>query len=252
MQVIGGGVTIVPISVAAVDLDTLVPLAFVLGDDGCKLFVYGTSGWQLAWIWTSGTTNSLFVGAGAQTSGAQVVHLDYVRVRDLPAPFDTDDGLCVVDVDTPVSGTAYTSVADAISDLAVTAENPLDGDANTRCGLYYRTDADQTPAWHVYVDGQGRFRLDGIAADGSRTNYINVAGVIAGGATVTLRSIYDVTLQNVYSLAGVTWTKRGGEIDVSLNDDVARIIPEAPAGWTLGALKSWARRSAAYDELDRL
>jgi hypothetical protein len=125
--------------------------------------------------------------------------------------------------------------------LTVTAPAVLDGDANTRCGFYYRTDADLAPSWHCYVDGTGAFRLDSIAADGTRTNRVNAAGAIAGGATITLRVHRYTTKHDVYTLASTTWTKRGAQINVSLNDAVTTIEPSAPAGWTIADLRSWPR-----------
>lgn len=170
----------------------------------------------------------------------------FIRVRQLPAPFDTDYGLATLSVNPGVSGTAYTATADAIHDLAVTAPNPL---TNT-CELRYRVLDDQN-YWTAYFNDAGAFRVDSVSG-GVATNRVNVAGVIAAGETRTIRITADGTKHNFYTLAGTSWAKRGSEVNVSHQDTQTTVKPVAGAGWTLGRLTSWPLTSAAYAELNKV
>lgn len=170
----------------------------------------------------------------------------FIRVRQLPAPFDTDYGIAALDVNPGVSGTLYTAVANAIHDLAVTAPNPL---ANT-CELRYRV-LDDNNYWTAYFDATGAFKLDSVSG-GVATNRISVAAVATAGNTYTIRVLCDGTKHNCYTLSGTTWTKRGSEVNVSHQDSQTTVKPVAGTGWTLGRLTSWPRTSAAYAELDKV
>jgi hypothetical protein len=196
------------------------------------------------------TTASPWAGIAVRSELRRPFLVEYAHARVLPAPFTTDHGIATLNVASPLDATEYTGDADGIIDLTVTAPGSLDGSATTRCGFYYRADADLSPAWHCYVDGLGTFNVDSIAADGTRTNRITVASVIAGAGVRTLRISTNATKHNAYTLNATTWTKRGSEVAVSLNDTVLTIIPSVPAGWTVANLRSYPRQSVAYTELD--
>lgn len=228
-------------------------IASILRTTGTWLCIKGGAftNWTLMWvaIWdNSVTVYPFFINYSA------VGLMRNIGVRQLPAPFDADYGLTTLHIASPIDATEYTGNADGITDMTITAPGVLDGLATTRCGFYYRADSDLTPAWHCYVDGAGAFRLDSIAADGTRTNRINVAGVIVGGATRTLRSIHSASLHDCYTLTSTTWTKRGSQVNVSLNDAVTTIEPSIPAGWTAANLDDWPRTLtvAQAAELDRV
>jgi len=221
----------------------------VLRSTGAWFFNLSTG--ELAWWDDLVNTASLYASMGSVAAGAINQTLDYLYIRQLPAPFTTDHGFATLNIASPTDATEYTGDADGIIDLTVTAPGTLDGSASTRCGFYYRADSDLSPAWHCYVDGTGAFNLDSIDAAGTRTNRISVAGVITGGATRTLRVIAVGTKHNAYSLSGTTWAKHGAEITLSLNNAVTTIEPSVPAGWTAADLRSYPRTSPAYAELDR-
>jgi hypothetical protein len=225
-------------------------IAHVLWAAGSLLFIKAGSGdWACRWVELTANTSGVLGGIANQKP---VGTSEFIYVRDLPEPFATAHSTASVNVSSPTDATEYTGNADAIIDITVTAPGVLDGSATTRCGFYYRTDADLTPAWHCYTDGLGAFRVDSIDAAGTRTNRIAAAGVIAGGATLTLRVICAGTKHNAYTLSGANWTKRGNEVDVSLNDTVTRIIPSVPAGYTAANLRSYPYTSAIYQsELNR-
>lgn len=223
-------------------------LTIVLRTTGSHYLVKGGifTDWTLLWTSAEDNTASLHPtlapASGGQNSFASY---DFIHARDLPAPFDTDYGIATFNVATPVSGTSYTATADAITDLTITAPNPLAESA----GFRYRY-ADDNNCWNAYLNSAGSARLDSVSA-GVATNRISVASVIAADATVTLRTISDGSLHDLCSLAGTTWTKRGGQVNVAhLNSNTA-VRPYAGTGWTLGPLRSYPRTSPAYAELDR-
>lgn len=224
--------------------------AVILRGSGALNLVKGGaySDWTLVWATSVSAASPLYA---TLFNYNKAMTLDYIRVRQLPAPFDTDDGLLTLNVTSPADATEYIGDANGILEVTVTAPGSLDGSAATRCGFYYRADADLTPAWHAYVNGLGVFNLDSISADGTRTNRISVAGVITGGTTRTIRVICDGAAHSAYSLAGTTWTQHGAEITLSLNDAATTIEPSIPAGWSAANLRSYPRTAAAYAELDR-
>lgn len=210
-------------------------IAVVTLADGSGLWANG----RLAWIdYSPSGYHATF--SNATSSGA----FDFLGVRDLPAPFLDHASLAIVNETAPVSGTPYTATADAIHDLEVTAPNPLSGSA----GIKYRV-TDENNYWTAYLNDAGTFRADSVAA-GTPTNRVNVAGVAAAGQARTIRVICNGTKHNYYTLAGTTWTKRGGEITLSHQDTATAIVPEA-TDYTLGALRSYPTTSPAYAELDR-
>jgi hypothetical protein len=226
--------------------------AYITRSAGGAFFARVSGDWTLLWLDSVATTTPMrFAFWLWLTSGSTgVIEASYFRVRQLDAPFTTDNGFATLDVTSPSDATEYTGDANAIIDLTVTAPGSLDGDANTRCGFYYRADADLSPAWHAYVDGLGAFNLDSIDAGGTRTNRITAAAAIAGGATRTIRVMCAGTKHNAYTLSSTTWTKRGSEITLSLNDAVITIEPSIPAGWTGADLRCYPINSSLYGALD--
>lgn len=225
----------------------------IAGSQNALFLIKGQSqypAWVLVWIQTPHNSAVSVVSLASGLNGSRI-NTGRVRVYSLSAPFTTDYGIATLNIASPTDGAEYTGDADGIIDLTVTAPGTLDGSATTRCGFYYRADSDLSPAWHCYVDGTGAFNLDTIDAAGTRTNRITAADVIAGGATRTLRVIAAGTKHAAHTLSGTTWTSRGAEVNVSLNDTVTTIEPSIPAGWSAANLRSYPRTSAAYAELDR-
>jgi hypothetical protein len=232
--------------------DTDYDFAFVLRGTGA--FIFGKGGtytnWTLLAVDPLVNTATMYPYRHYGAASIEKDATRYVRVRDVGGSFATDDGIATLAVASPADATEYTGDADGIIHMTVTAPGSLDGSATTRCGFYYRADADLSPAWHAYFDGLGAFNVDSIASDGTRTNRITAAGVIAGGATRTIGIVTNGTKHNAFTLSASTWTTRGSEVDLSLNDTVTTIEPSIPAGWTAANLKSFPRTSAAYAALD--
>ena len=224
-------------------------LAVVLRNTGAFFFIQGGSytDWNLLWVNDKQNTATLYAGVGIGNASGT---MDNASVRDLSAPFITDTGIATLVVASPTDATEYTGDADGIIEMTITAPGTLDGSATTRCGFYYRADADLTPAWHCYVAGDGAFYLDSIASDGTRTNRITQASVITGGATRRIRVIAVGTKHSAFTAASDQYVQRGGVIDVSLNDAVTTIEPSIPATWAGANLISYPRTSTAYAVLD--
>lgn len=233
---------------AKLSLDTFYEIAHVLRATGGHLFLKDGETWKLVWVDPFSTKN-LTPQVGVISMGRRGFAVSHLRARQLPLPF-SDDSFVAVNEAAPVSGTAYTSVADGLHHLTVTAPVPLANSVELR----YRV-LDDENYWTAYFDDEGAFNLDSVAG-GVATNRINVAAAIAAGETLTLVAICEDTKHNCYSqLAHATnrrFAKRGSEINVSHQDTQTTLKPVAGVGWTLGRLTSWPRTDAAYAELDKV
>lgn len=221
--------------------------AIVLRGTGAFDFILAGGTWKLVWVGTVGTTTPLYPAIinynGVATS-------EYFKVRDLPTPFTTDNGIASVNVTNPISGASQTATADAITDVtfALNGSPAADEvavrlnyrvqDADNKWTAYIKRNAGNT-AWDYLVDS---------VSGGTPTNRITVTGV---GSPTTLRAIYEGSLHDVYSFVTVTWTKRGAQVNVSHMNTETAINVEFAAGTTVSALKSFPRTSATYAELDR-
>lgn len=217
-------------------LTNVYKLAVVLDTVGGKLFVNNKLIWVHAILNTANVKPAMFSFSNNSTKT-----LDDLRVRQLPAPFNTDYGLASQNVASPVSGTSYTATADAITDLTLVAPNPLADQAGYR---YRYTDDDN--CWHSYFNSAGAYRLDSVAASVA-TNRINVAAVIAAAGTATMRTISNGSLHDAYTLASTTWTKRGSQINVSHLDTNTAIRPYVTGSWAMSNLRSFPTTDPRYD-----
>jgi hypothetical protein len=207
---------------------------------------------QLRWVNLTANNTPLTARWGA--FGALIAggnSIQYARVKKLPAPWDNLYNLADLNVAAPVSGSAYLADADGITDLTLTAPNPLSGNVNERNGFYLRADPDLSPAIHLYFDGTGAYKLDTINAAGVRTNQQTEAAVIAAGQTQTLRILHwNTYCMGMTWLAG-SWTRRGLTFTtIADNVGVGRYIPEIQAGWTMADLRNWPRTSPIYAQTD--
>jgi hypothetical protein len=144
-----------------------------------------------------------------------------------------------VNVASPVAATNYTATANQVVRLTVTAPGVL---AN-RAGVIFRGDA--TNGWIAYCDSAGAFKVDSVAA-GVPTNRINVAGVIAGGATATISLVMDGNLINAHTIASGAPTNRGTQINNSHQASSANLMVEVGVGWAVSNLRSWQVDMARY------
>jgi hypothetical protein len=191
----------------------------------------GSSDIKVEWIGTSNTATSAYftwMSATNGTAGKKQI-TDYVRSAQLGAPWSDNYGVCDVHATPGVSGTDYAGQANAIIDQAVTAPASLAGEA----GVWFRKQ-DASNGYYAYFDSAGAFRCDRYVA-GTPTNVVNVAGVITGSGTRTIRVIADGTALRFYTLSGTAWTQRG-----------STITPFADSSWTggggsVGQLDAWPR-----------
>lgn len=217
------------------------PIAIVLRTSGAFYFSKLGGSWELIWIDGIASTATLYpLFANYDSAGS----MDYFNVGDLPAPFTTDNGIALLNVASP-SG-SYTGVANALIEMALTAP----GSITTEAGFRFRV-VDANNYWRAYFNTSGALRIDSVEA-GVATNRINVAGVITGGATVTIRVISDGTAQDAWSLSGTTWTKRGSQLTNNIHPTATGIETDIGAGWTAANLRVYERASAQYTVLDTL
>ncbi|MEP7291108.1 MAG: hypothetical protein ABI835_04965 [Chloroflexota bacterium] len=205
---------------------------------------------KLVWVVTVGTPTPLYPAVYHNVlSGRSLFGLDYLRLRDLSSPFDTDYGIATLHT-AALSGSDYAAVANGIFDLVVSAPGSLAGSA----GLKFRKNGGDY--WKVYFDSAGALllqRYDSNVAQGSPVTL--ATSVISGSATRTLRVVATGTKLDFFTQSGTTWTKRGSsqtDSDLSANTGLS---PFADSAWTsgggaLGQIDAWARTASPYDLLD--
>ena len=227
--------------------DTDYSYALVLRGTGAFLFLKGGTqfpAWTLGWVFQSGTQTPLYPSLQYQKAGA--VTVDYLRVRQLGAPFTTDNGIATLNVASPAVQD-YTATADQILDLTLTAPA---GSITTEAGIIYRK-LDANNYWRAYFNTAGAFRVDSVSG-GVATNRVGTSGAITAGATRTIRIRMSGSRQDAYTLNNVTWTKRGAQFNVSHQDTQVTVQPQIGAGWAAPNLRSCPNTSSAYDVLDAI
>lgn len=215
--------------------------AIVLESSGMLVFLYNGSAWELAWVGLSDNTGTLYPQVGHKSSAGA---MGYVRLIDLPSPFDTLAGLTTLNQASPTE-TDYTGSADQIVELTLTAPGTITEEA----GIIYRK-ADANNYWRAYFTTAGAFKLDSVSG-GTPTTHVNVAGVIAAGQTKTIRVRCKGSLH--YAFAGDTSaiTYRG-QANLSHQNTQTTIQPDIGAGYTVADLRSWPLTSAQYALLDQI
>src|SRR5690606_33407092 len=104
---------------------------------------------------------------------------------------------------------------------------------------------DSNNGYRAYFNSAGAFKCDRYVA-GTPTNVVNVAGVITGSGTRTIRVITDGTALRFYTLSGTAWTQRGSTITDSNFSSQTTITPLADGSWSggggsIGQLDAWPR-----------
>lgn len=218
----------------------LFPSAIVLRQTGAFLFVKDSGVWRLLWVDASSTTSPLWATI---IDGGSDYTTENLGIRQLGSPFNSDFGLASLNVATP-SG-LFDASANAVIDITIATPGSL----TTDVGIKFRI-SDANNYWIMYISSSGAFRLDSVVA-GTPTNRINVAGVISGGQTRTLRCVMHNSLLNCYTFNGTTATKQGSEINVSHNSAATGLEIIGAVGYTVSDLRVYPGTSVIYDELDR-
>lgn len=249
----GNGVCIVSSEAA---LKILIPttgvvyrLYIVLRDTGYLYFIKeGSADPYLLW-----STVGAFDPTGSATEATPKVKMstnsnawtmDNLKIVQLPAPFNTDFGIATLNIASPADATDYTATADQELSLTLTAPGSITEEAGI---IYRKLDADNY--WRAYFDTAGAFKVDSVSA-GTPTNRINVAGVITGGATLTIRVLTNGSLHDAFTLLDTVPTKRGAQVNVSHQNTIQTVQPDIGTGWTAANLRSFPR--AAYNLLNTI
>lgn len=229
--------------------------AVILRSGGAFYLVKGGAytNWTLLFITSLQNTATLYpaYSPGDRTANSQ--ELDYLRCRQLPAPFSSDFGLATLHQTSPVAGTEYEGEADGIFDFTFTL--PADWGAGDVIAMYYRY-VDASNTWFVSLSNSGILYLFS-KVSGTDTERLAVGGVFSAGQTYTIRIITQGSKHNAYTLNGTTWTKRGAEVNVVTAMDAEKTMRLYVAGThapTFSALDAWPRTlsAALAAELDRV
>ena len=236
-----GNVQIVTVSIA-----TAYQVALVLRSTGAFWFIKGGafSSWTLLWVGTTVNTATLYPSLQVYSVATT---LDYCRVRQLSAPFTTDNGFATLNVASPPTATDYTGDADANILITLTAA----GTILTNGGIRFRV-VDASNYWIAYFNTVGAFRVDSVVA-GTPTNQINVVAVIATSATRTVQIQIRSTSLSFYTLNSATWTQRGSTLTSSTHQSATGVRTDFGADWTAANLLDYpAVTTATSAELDKV
>ena len=236
-----GNVQIVTVSVA-----TAYQVALVLRSTGAFWFIKGGtfSSWTLLWVGTTENTATLYPSLQVYSIATT---LDYCRVRQLAAPFTTDNGFATLNIASPPTATNYTGDADATILITLTAA----GTILTNGGIRFRV-VDASNYWIAYFNTVGAFRVDSVVA-GTPTNQINVVAVIATSATRTVQIQIRSTSLSFYTLNSATWTQRGSTLTSSTHQSATGVRTDFGADWIAANLLDYPATSTATSaELDKV
>lgn len=220
--------------------NTFYKLIVILRTAGA-FYVNGDSG-VLYWIDHSDTTNPLYSITLTATGGRHPFGLDYMRRLQLPAPFNTDDGLAMDSLDGIVSaGQTFTASSaynqtdgDGIHELIITTVPSADNVD------YFFRKQDSSNYWNMRVTSAGLFELNEIVAGTPTQRAVSGAGAVTGGERLVLvvedeviKGYIGNTLSWTYSSAANFKTETAAELDAlgtgGRVDDV-KIWPRQLAG----------------------
>ncbi len=216
--------------------DTEYILGVVLASSGSHLIIYDSS-WVYLGKWLNITIETLYAGISNYSSNPNV---DFLRVSQLPSPWDTDDGIATeVHSGVVAEGVTFTHEADCLIEFEVTTL-PSAGNVD----VYFRVQ-DAANVWILRMVSDGRLRLiERVASVGTERA---TATVLSGGERIvivaddeTITAYYDNTQAWTYASASNFKTETDGEVD-SLG-----------TGGAVSDLKAWPRTlsGAAKNALD--
>lgn len=229
---------------------TAYQLTVVERDPGALLFIKGGvyTTWTLFYV---GKTISTAMTAGITAMAAAAgngVAIDYLKVVDLPAPFNQQYGLATLNDTTVASGDTFTGTADGHHEFFFTLNGSPS--ANDEVVLEYRrTDANncvrakvKRNAGNTAWDFQVRSVSGGV--ESTPAGWTDVTGV----GTPDMIGVNVVgTTHRFFTKAVATTTKRGATITLSHQDTAAGLGVTAAAGTTLSSVDSWPYTSGTYD-----
>lgn len=188
------------------------------------LFLQGDT---LLWV---GRASSGASAAAIMASYDVAMSFDYVRVTQLPAPFDSDTGLATdVHAGSVSAGTTFAHEANALIEYTVTMLSALGN-----IDVLFRVQ-DASNYWICRTNSSGDISLQEVVA-GSATQRSNTAGVVANGHRIviiadgtTIKVYSNNTLRITYASATNFATATAGEVDA------------LGTGGVVSDLKTWPR-----------
>lgn len=180
--------------VGAVSTNTEYTVA-VIQRTGSALFIVNG---KLLWVLASQATGSWLAGVGSgQQAGANSI--DFIRVLDLPAPFDTDYGLATQRIASPIANDTIVSQANAVIEHTWTAVTGETLELSTR-----RTDDNNR--WIVRGDQAGStVKLIEVVA-GVETERASAAQTWTNTTAYRVMVIQDDNIIRVYVANALKWT----------------------------------------------
>lgn len=217
-------------SISTISLDgTAYELCVVAHSTGAIMLARksGDATWKLLWIDNAGAWATVYPGVANYQASYSI---DYLRVTQLPAPFDTDDGLATdTHGGSVAAGTTFAHEADCLVEYTVTMLSALGN-----IDVLFRVQ-DASNYWICRTNSSGDISLQEVVA-GSATQRSNTAGVVANGHRIviiadgtTIKVYSNNTLRITYASATNFATATAGEVDA------------LGTGGVVSDLKTWPR-----------
>ncbi len=229
--------------ITALAASTTYTVAIVQRDNGCYIYIKSGSDWILQWVDTQGSfLNTYVLFANHSAAGT----LDNVRVIDLPAPYNSEFGLALVNV-TSSFGTIQTGTATGSHVLRLTRGTTA---ANDTATLNFRqTDANNLlrarvsrNAGNTAYDLELQSVVSGTPSD-LATKVTNIGNVDA----IEVRT--NGTTIEVYTLVGSLWTRQFN-VTSSTQQSATGISAETSGPtFTLTRLTAFERISSAVNTI---
>jgi hypothetical protein len=219
--------------------------AVVLRNEGAFCFIKGglAVNWTLLWVINTGSEPEVYTFLDSYRQGGRS---DYLRITQLPAPFDTDYGIAGLNIPVPENLTQYIGFPDQILDLDIIAPSTLAEEG----GIRYRI-LDDENYWHAYFNAEGAFVVE-IVRGGIVLNHLNIPGVIEAGQRRTIRIVSEGGLHDFYTSNSTVWTKQGTPTEINSQNEQAALAVSLGAGWSVENLRVYPLTSTNYDLLDSL
>jgi len=215
--------------------------AVIQRDSG--FFVVALASNKLLWVDDSDTATPVYAVAQAVNPGRAPFGLDYFKVAQLAAPWDTDNGIATdVKAGVVAEGTTFTHEADCLIDFVVTT---LTTGAAQK--LYFRTQ-DSSNGWELWIENSGQIKLYEQVAGGRTARGSKLGAVVDGERIVIICddetiSVYDNNVLSFsYASAANFKTETSGELEQAGPDGLVSDLitwPRTLSGSALTALEDY-------------
>ena len=135
--------------------------------------------WTLIWVDNAANQDPLYAGVSLRNQTGDQHQIDHLRAAQLPAPFNSDNGLATDSAASPSASDTFTHEADCLIEFTVDA-------VPTANEIYVHFRAqDAANYWNVRLMSDGSMRLNEVVG-GAQTQRGNVGAGLSGGERIVI------------------------------------------------------------------